>query len=520
MNISRRSFLFGGMASLAGAGVLCSTGCNHKIGDKGSGNKDAIKTAVVDNFSNFDFLGSVNPTVSAISWHIFEGLYNINPLNNEIYPALADGEPEKIDDLTYAISIRDNAKFSNDAKIMAGDVVNCFKAAMQKNSISFMLDFIDSVTANGNNKINFKLKRPVDGVFKERLSLVSIYPASSSNVDMQKSPIGSGPYVVTELNGGTGGEISFTPNTNYNGTLGQAKDPMIWAINADGDSRSGAMKGGALAVAEDVPISKIYELRDSDVNVEFAEGFENAFFFIRTTKAPFNKKEVRQAIYYAIDTQRIIDEKLDGHGTSATCFLSKANKNYHKSSTVYTYNPQKARELLNKNGLTTLNINLVFDKNCWAYKFKDLIKENLESVGINCKAIDTEFKRTDTKTKLEENDWDLCLSTIDRSFHGANADFLLNFVYIQSDYMDKLTQYTSSENNKSSQILELMGKAMSATGQEQQKIYNQIFDILSDEVFMYPLIHKEQVTAYDSHKVSGFKNLSLGGLYLIGTNLL
>lgn len=226
MKISRRSFIFGGSVSALGAAAVLS-GCNHKIGDKQTGNTDSIKVAVVDYFDKFDYAGTVNPTIAAIGWHIFEGLYDINPRTNETYPALAKGKPKKIDDLTYEIELRDDAKFSNDSKLMAGDVVYSFKGASQKPSINFMLDFIKSVEAVGNNKVKFTLKKDVPGVFEERLSLVKIEPATASEVDKQKAPVGTGPYAITEMNGGVGGSIEFMPNSNYNGKLEIPQDPMV-----------------------------------------------------------------------------------------------------------------------------------------------------------------------------------------------------------------------------------------------------------------------------------------------------
>lgn len=124
------------------------------------------------------------------------------------------------------------------------------------------------------------------------------------------------------------------------------------------------MKGGAVAVGEDIPVDKVFELRDSGVDVDFVEGFENAFFFFNEKRSAFQNKDARKAVYYAIDTQRIIDEKMGGHAQPAKCFLAESNKNYHQASTVYNYNPQMAKELFSKCGLAGTTINFVVDKNC------------------------------------------------------------------------------------------------------------------------------------------------------------
>lgn len=85
--------------------------------------------------------------------------------------------------------------------------------------------------------------------------------------------------------------------------------------------------------------------------------------------------------------------------------------------------------------------------------------------------------------------------------------------------MEKRTEYSKAENNRYQELLDLIDLSASATGKDQQNIYNSIYDLLADEVPMYPFIHREQITAYDSKKVSGFTPISKGGIYLLGSEL-
>ncbi|MFR5100343.1 MAG: ABC transporter substrate-binding protein [Bifidobacterium pseudocatenulatum] len=71
-----------------------------------------------------------------------------------------------------------------------------------------MLSFIDSITAQGDNKIDFKLKYAFT-LFKERMSLVHIVPASQSDADLKKMPIGSGPWKYVEI---TDQQVKFDKN--------------------------------------------------------------------------------------------------------------------------------------------------------------------------------------------------------------------------------------------------------------------------------------------------------------------
>lgn len=518
MNLSRRSFIFGGAASLVGAGAVLG-GCNHKVGGKQVAQGDAIKVAMVDYFDKFDYIGAANPTIVSIGWHIFEGLYDINPYTNETYPALADDDPEKIDDLTYEISIREGAKYSNDAKVMAGDIINSINVAKKKASISGFLDFIKSVESAGNNKIRLNLNYPVGDVLEQRLSLAKISPASASDVDKSTTPVGSGPYSVTEMNGSVGGQIKFMPNANYNGSLPVPQNPMTWTIPNDGESRASELKGGSIHICEDLPLDKVDELTKANKTVEFVQGYEHASFMFNAKNNVFSHKELRQAVFYAVNTDRLIADKMNGHAAKVDCVLSQTNKDYHAASTIYDYNPEKAKQLIASSGMSNPQFNFVLDKNCWAYKFKDYIVSDLEAVGFKCNVLDTEFRWTDVEEKLKNIDYDLCMSTLERSLHGANADFLLNYMYFTDTYMKNRTGYADAPGNRWEEIKSLLSDGTSASGNELQKIYNKVFDIVAEEAVFYPFLRREQVTAFDKTVLNGFRGLPTGGIYCLETNL-
>ena len=518
MNLSRRSFIFGGSAAAVGAGLALS-GCNHRIGGEAMDQSDAIRVTMVDYFDKFDFIGAANPTIVSIGWHILEGLYDNNPLTNEIYPAIATDFPTKIDDLTYEITLRDNAKFSNDAKVMAGDIINSFSSAKNKASVSYLLEFLDTIESAGNNKVRLKLNYPADGVLLQRLSLVKIMPAMGSDVDKQSKPIGTGPYQIAAINGSVGGETTLMPNSNYNGKIPLPKNPLVWVIPGDSDSRAGSIISKDSQICEDLPLDEIKDATDAGITIDYKEGFENANFFFNTRNEVFANRGLRQAVYYAINTDRLINDKMAGHASPVTSVLSQVNKDYAPASTQYTYNPEKAKQLIAESGIENPEISFLADTNCWAYKFLNYIIEDLENVGFSCIILDTEFRWHDLDKKLEKIDWDICMSTLERSMHGANADFLLHYMYYQNEYLSTRTGYADLTGNRWEEIKGLLDMSVAATGKAQQDIYNEIFNIVAEEAVYYPFLRRHQVTAYDASKVTGFTPLSTGGMYCLGTSM-
>ena len=69
-------------------------------------------------------------------------------------------------------------------------------------------------------------------------------------------------------------------------------------------------------------------------------------------KAPFDQKEVRQALFYAIDAQQILDMVGGGAGNIIrTNMFSSFSKYYNTQlDMTYSYNIEKAKELLKQAG--------------------------------------------------------------------------------------------------------------------------------------------------------------------------
>ena len=98
--------------------------------------------------------------------------------------------------------------------------------------------------------MTFKLKTPFNLV-KERMSLVHVVPASQSDEDLKKKPIGSGPWKYTEINDQ---QVKFDRNDLYNGDFPAQDAHMVWNVNVDDTARVTAMQSGQNDIMENVPL--------------------------------------------------------------------------------------------------------------------------------------------------------------------------------------------------------------------------------------------------------------------------
>ncbi|MGV2549636.1 ABC transporter substrate-binding protein, partial [Bacillus licheniformis] len=122
---------------------------------------------------------------------------------------------------------------------------------------------------------------------------------------------------------------------DYSGPRPAQAAGMTWNLLSDSAARVTAMSSGTVQAIEDVPYIDVPTL-EGTVDVESVQSFGTLFMMFNTDLPPFDDVRVRQAFFYALDLDKIIDNGLLGNGAAATSFLPENHPNYHEASTVYT----------------------------------------------------------------------------------------------------------------------------------------------------------------------------------------
>lgn len=159
----------------------------------------------------------------------------------------------------------------------------------------------------------------------------------------------SGPFMVTDYD--TDHYISYVANKNY--WKGAPKIDKLNIKIVDSSQVYSGLQSGEIDVTHHTMTNIPQEDMESiealgNVNVVYGSPVTNQSVFIQTENIP--DVRVRQALVYAIDRQKIVDELLKGHGEVVEGFLSSASPYYDDSITPYGYDPEKAKELLAEAG--------------------------------------------------------------------------------------------------------------------------------------------------------------------------
>ena len=178
---------------------------------------------------------------------------------------------------------------------------------------------------------------------------------------INRKPLGTGPYTITKWTPGQ--EITATKNPDFasQGAQGQQYvDNMDFTFAANpGTALLKLERGQADVLGDGIPPADYLRTTQSS---QWSKYVVNApqimwfYTFMNVLEKPFDNVKVRQAINYAINTQKI-QKLLAGQAASLNQIYPKGMPGHQDGKTYYTYDPAKAKQLLAAagfpNGFTT-----------------------------------------------------------------------------------------------------------------------------------------------------------------------
>ncbi|MGW5668256.1 ABC transporter substrate-binding protein [Micromonospora sp. NPDC003776] len=512
-------------ATLALGLTACSGGpaSTNAVGGGKDGKSSIEATLAFTLSSGFDPGNASSAVATAVNQHIFEGLIDLDPITREPYLALAKAQPvASADGLTYTVSLRDGAKFSDGTPVTAEDVAWSFTRVLKPADpaapplMQGFIPFIDSVTAKDATTAEFRLKYPF-ALFAERIAVIKIVPkAKTADAAAAKTfdtaPIGSGPYKMDSASKESG--IKLSRNPNYNGPRAGKVDTMTWNTSTEAAARVSDLQGGRVQAIESVPYLNVDSLK-AKYNVDVKQAFNQVFLMFNTAAAPFNDKRVRQALHYAIDKDAVIKTALNGYGTPATSYLDEGNKDYQKAATVYDYNLDKAKALLKEAGVSNLSFQLDTTDNSVVKDVAPLVIEQWKKIGVNA-SLNTAPSAAIYGDVVPKDTFRVLMATGDPSVFGTDTDLLMRWFYYGETWPGKRYRWDDADRKAMATLLD---KAAQTSDEAARKaLWKQALDMAADEVPLYPILHTKVVTAYDPAKLTGFSGAATTGLYFLGAS--
>ena len=355
---------------------------------------------------------------------VYNKLVQFAPGTTNVVPALA----EKIDvadgGKTITFHLRKGVKFHSGVNgftptrdLTAEDVIWSFARQSDKNhpyakvsggSFDYfndmgMPDLLDSIKKGADDlTVVMTLKEPNAPILANlAMDFASIQSAEYADFLMKKGtpeqfdqmPVGTGSFQFVNYQ-----KDSVIRYKAFDGWAGKPKvDDLIYAITPDATARYAKMKANECQVMVSPNPADLEAMgKDGDIKLLQQAGLNVGYLSMNAMKPPFDKVEVRQAINMAIDKAAILKEVYQGAGQPAKNPLPPTIWSYDDTTVDYTYDPVKAKEMLAKAGVTSLDTDLWWmpvqrPYNPNAKRMAEMMQSDLEKVGIHAKLVSYEW---------------------------------------------------------------------------------------------------------------------------------
>lgn len=169
------------------------------------------------------------------------------------------------------------------------------------------------------------------------------------HAELLNNPIGTGAYKLEKFVPGQYVELSAFEDFFD----GKAKtDKFIFKVSNQ-DTAIAELAKGEIDIADisALKAEDIKELKEDGLNIVSYAGKSYQYMGFNLRDKRLQDKKLRQAVFYAIDRNAIVDKLMDGNGIVVNAPLVPTGWAYPKEGlNEYNYNPEKAKELLKEAG--------------------------------------------------------------------------------------------------------------------------------------------------------------------------
>jgi peptide/nickel transport system substrate-binding protein len=337
-------------------------------------------------------LGDDSPTLDIIGM-MFDSLVGNDPNTGLPVPSgLADSWELDADGLTYTFHLNPNVKWHDGTPFTANDVAFSFQVEMDPNSgSSYTGTFVNAVAsykvvddntfqvvATGINA-DFLLDACVYGIMPkhiwENVPLDQWKTDGGSTGQDPARVVGTGPFKFKEWI--QGDHVTLEKNPDYYQAAAVPKfDEFIYQVTPNDSATVLALKNGEIDLQDRVPAPDVEDIQNTEgAGVLIYPSFSFNFYAYNLDTAKtdlFQDVEVRQALMYGQDRESMANDIYLGYNEVANGTQPLLSFAYapDEVETVYNFDPDKAKQLLESAGWVDSDGDGIREKNGKKLSFK------------------------------------------------------------------------------------------------------------------------------------------------------
>lgn len=309
---------------------------------------NSVTVGIAQDLDSLDPHKAVNAGTSEVLFNIFEGLMKASP-DGGVIPAVASDYQMSDDGLSYTFTLREGVTFHNGNKVTLDDVLYSLErcAGSENNGVPLIAAFsnVTDVAADGQGRVVVTLEKPSLEFLN---SMTAAIIPNGSGEKISSDPVGTGPFRF----------VSYSPQSSmemvrFDGYWGEAAhlEKVTFKIITEVNTLVMGLKGGTLDMVIHLPNTVSAEVAQDFTVLQDTMKLVQALYLNNNVK-PFDDVRVRQAMYYAINVQEVIDFVCDGAGVPTGTSMYPAFTKYFVAELAekYPYDVQKAKDLLAQAG--------------------------------------------------------------------------------------------------------------------------------------------------------------------------
>lgn len=491
--------------------ILSAAGCRRT-------NTEYVTVALPEAFTTFDTLTTEKSDAAAerVRNLMFNSLVRKTP-NFDYEGELAKDISTSDDGKVITMTLRDNVKFHNGKTFTSADVKYTFDELFRRKGYKSFAFFdtvnkqqvahLVSLETPDPTHVVFTLERPA---LRNQLlaNLVAVPIIAEGSADQQRtSPMGSGPFKF----------VSFDQSQNI---VDLEAFPDYWdnppkfpklrlKTVTDASALQAELKSGGIDLApnpSNLPPDVLLLLgKEPQLMIQKFDGSNIQYIGLNTQSPPLTDARIRQAIGYAIDREKIIRDLLSGQAKLANSILPEASWAY-TPGTVYSFDPEKAKQLLKEAGYKNEPIKFKFAAGNAAYSsYVQAIQSMLIGAGLNVQ-IETLDPNT-IREDLSKGQFQMNTGV----WIGGNQDpIFLRDLFTKAKIPGEGVSCCNRSRYSNAEVDKIITEAVNETDKEKAKaLYNRAWELISADLPLLPLWYPANVVVANK-RISNIKIVPSG----------
>ncbi len=417
---------------------------------------------------------------------------------NGYVPALA--ESWQMEDNAYVFNLRKNATWQDGEPFTAKDVVFTIDYTKEHPYPLVSPKLVKSAKALD----DYTVKLYLNGSYAPFIEMVAgalpilpehIYSNVANPAEFleDEALTGTGPFKLVDYDKAQGTYLYEAYDDYY---LGAPKVKQLRFVKVSNEMAAAALEKGDVDAAT-VPPEKAEDLEGMGFDVLRGSHDSISKLMVNHRKEPFSDARFRQALYYAIDRQALVDTVLRGYGIVASPgLLAPDNDLFNPNVETYDYDSARTGELLEELGYT--KDGQYFTKDGEPLEMEmlvtatderagEMIKQQLEQAGFKVTLRSLDSKARDSLV----SEWDFDLALNSHGGMGGDPEIL-------SRLIGEGFSFNSARYFENQELNDLLSREVSEMDPDRRKeLIDEVQVIHAQDLPTLPLYYADSYWAHD-----------------------